>query len=56
MTEEEERLLHRINVAGQFMTATMVLYAAGAPNASLRKAMRDAAVIVGALNMALEPR
>lgn len=56
MTREEEQLLHRINVAGQFMAATLVLYAAGAPNASLRKAMRDAAVIVGALNLALEHR
>lgn len=50
---EEEKLALGLNITAQFMAATAWLYVLDAPNPSLRNAMRDAAVIVGTLNMAL---
>lgn len=55
MTKEEALVC--LGISAQFMAATMALYMLDAPNPSLRKAMRDAAFIVGTLNVALlEPR
>lgn len=53
---EEEKLALGLNITAQFMAATAWLYVLDAPNPSLRNAMRDAAVIVGTLNMALVGR
>jgi hypothetical protein len=55
MTKEETLVC--LGITAQFMAATMALYMLDAPRHSFRNALRDAAVIVGTLNMALlEPR
>ncbi len=50
---DDEKLALSLGITAQFMAATALLYMLDAPNASLRHAMRDAAVMVGTLNMVL---